>query len=239
VTPEVEYLVQQLLPQAQSEAWRVFQAAPQQLDREELVSLAYTGLAMAAARWPDYCAERGFSPGCGEVPCRDPLTCGTRYFAAYSLRRMRGAMLDAMRSSDWVTRSVRGRVKLLREAGADLGRTEAELVRDTGLTREQVRDALARVARRPVSSDAEPVDVADPASVEDDVMTRSVLDAAAAAVRAQPPAVQVVLTLHYHLRREFREIAVLLGSTPDEVSEMHSAGVEAVHDAMIRAVGER
>ena len=149
--PEIERLVIEMMPQAKSEAWKVYQAAPHALDLDDLTSLAFTGLMMAAARWPRYCADRNFDSGCGQVPCADPATCGTRYFAAYSLRRIRGAMLDAMRSADWVTRSMRTRAKALREAGQDLGKTEQELSDATGLTSRQIRATAAGVSARPVS----------------------------------------------------------------------------------------
>ena len=58
-------------------------------------------------------------------------------------------MLDEMRSSDWVTRSMRARARALRDAGQDLGRTEDELAAATGLTRKQVRDTLAGVVCPP------------------------------------------------------------------------------------------
>jgi RNA polymerase sigma factor FliA len=226
MTPEIEKQVQDLLPQARSEAWRIFQTAPQQLDRDELQSLAYTGLVMAANRWETYCEANGYSPD------------ATQFFAAYALRRMRGAMLDAMRSSDWVTRSVRSRAKALREAGHDLGKSEDELSEATGLTKQQIRDTLAGVARRPVSVDAEPVDIAEQASVEGTAVVHSVMDAVVEVLRAKPAEVQIIIALRYHQGKELREIAALLGRTPDEVDVLHAEGILAVHDAMIRMVSD-
>ena len=99
IAARIEQLVVDLLPQARTEAWRRFSAAPQQLELDEMIQLASLGLVMAASRWEQYCAENHYDPG------------ATEYFAAYALRRMRGSMLDAMRSSDWVTRSTRHRAK--------------------------------------------------------------------------------------------------------------------------------
>ena len=42
--PEISRLVTEMLPQARSEAWKVFSAAPHALDLDDLTSLAYTGL---------------------------------------------------------------------------------------------------------------------------------------------------------------------------------------------------
>jgi RNA polymerase sigma factor FliA len=226
MTPEIERLVEDLMPQARSEAWRRYQAAPQQLDLDELVSLASAGLAMAGARWETYCAEHGYSPDAHQ------------FFAAYALRRMRGSMLDYMRSADWVTRSVRSRAKALRQAGQDLGATGPELEARTGLSAQQISDTLAAVARRPVSMDAEPVDIADSDDVEGQVVVNSVMAAAAAALRRQPFDVQVVIALRYHQGKELREIAGQLGRTEAETADLHTAGILAMHEAMVGAAAD-
>lgn len=225
--PEIEKLVEDLMPQARSEAWRRWQRAPQQLDRGELESLACLGLVMAGARWEAYCAERGYSPG------------ATQYFAAYALRRMKGAIVDYLRSVDWVTRSGRANARALQEAGQESGATEAELRERTGLSSRQIRDTMAAVARRPVSMDAEPVDVAsDSDDVEGQAVVDSVLEAAVGALRAQPRLVQAVMALRYHQGRELKDIAVVLGCPESEVGDLHTAGILAVHAAMVAAVDD-
>lgn len=239
MTPEIERLVAGIIPQAKSEAWRVFSTAPHALEKDELTSLALMGLAQAAEKWPEYCQRNSFDPGCGKAECENPDTCGTRYFAAYALRRIRGSMLDAMRSSDWVTRSVRGRAKLLREAGQDLGISEEELARRTNLTVTQVRDTMASMARKPVSMDAEPVDVSEDDDVEGQAVVNSITRAQVGAIESLPAETQMVLALHFYTGMEFREIAELLEFRESKVSELHAAGVQAVHEAMIHAAREQ
>lgn len=239
--PEIRRLVIEMMPQARSEAWKVFSSAPHALDLDELTSLAYTGLMAAAARWKTYCAERGFSPGCGQVPCADPASCGTRYFAAYSLRRIRGSMLDALRSQDWVTRSMRAKAKALRDAGQDLGASEAELAEQTNLTRKQIRDTLAGVAARPVSldglkSDGVPHDVPDSGDVEGQVVVSSILAQVLRAIDAMDAETQVILAFRFHQNLEFGAIAELLGTAEERVIDLHDAGVLAIHEVMLRAV---
>ncbi len=234
--PEIERLVIDMMPQAKSEAWKVYQAAPHALDLDDLTSLAYTGLMMAAARWPRYCSDRGFDSGCGQVPCADPATCGTRYFAAYSLRRIRGAMLDAMRSADWVTRSMRTRAKALREAGQDLGKTEQELSEATGLTSRQIRATAAGVSARPVSFDAETHDVPDAGDVGEQVVVSGILAAVLAVMDVLDEQTQVILAFRFHQDLGFGEIAAILGITEQRVAELHNAGVQAVHNEMIKAI---
>jgi RNA polymerase sigma factor FliA len=222
--PEISALVVAMMPQAKSEAWKVFSAAPHALDLDDLTSLAYTGLMMAAARWPKYCEEREFDPG------------ATNYFAAYALRRIRGAMLDAMRSQDWVTRSVRARAKALRDAGQDLGRSEAELAAATNLTPRQIRDTMAGVAARPVSFDAETHDVADEGSTESQAIVSSILEQVVRAMDGLDPETQVILALRYHRDMEFGEIAERLRTDEQRVTELHDAGVLEIHAVMYREV---
>lgn len=237
LNPEIKRLVTEMLPQARSEAWKLYQGAPHALDLDDLTSLAYTGLMMAATRWPEYCRERSFSPGCGQVPCTDPSACGTRFFAAYVLRRMRGSMLDAMRKADWVTRSMRTKAKALRDA-EDLrpGQSEDELAAATGLSARQIRSTLAGVAGRPVSFDAEPHDVPDPGDTESQVMVSSVLGKVLQAMDVLDAETQVILALRYHRGLELADIAAELRTTEQRVAELHLAGVLAVHDVMLRAV---
>ena len=233
--PEISRLVLDLMPQARSEAWKVFSGAPHALDLDDLTSLAYAGLVMAAARWPAYCAERDFHPGCGQVPCADPANCGTRYFAAYALRRIKGAMLDAMRSADHVTRSMRSRAKAIAEADAGHGRPEAEIAARTGLSPAQIRQALAQVSARPVSFDAESHDVAGPGDTESQAAVSGILAAVSARLGALDAPVQVVLALRFHQGLELGQIAERLGVPEALVAQWHDAGVLAVHDAMLRA----
>lgn len=146
-------------------------------------------------------------------------------------------MLDALRAADWMTRSARARVRVLRDAGQDLGRSEAELARETGLTIQQIREAAVAATRRPVYLEEGGVpDVPGPQAVEDQVFVSGVLAEVVSQCRRLPDAVQVVLVLRYYAGREFSEIAGLLGMTEAEVSQAHADGVTTVHGAMLRVV---
>lgn len=223
---ELERLVEELLPQARSEAWKIFASAPTQLDKDELVSLAYTGLAMAAAKWPDYCARNSFNEQ------------AYHYFAAYALRRIRGSMLDAMRSADWVSRSVRSRAKALRAADPSDNKTEKQLSEDTGLTVRQIRDTITGVARRPVSMQAEPVDVPEDESVEGQVLVHAILGAAVDLIETFTEEEQIILALRYFRGMELKDIAGELNRTEPEVQAIHVKCIVAVREVMAGAAIE-
>lgn len=224
ISAEIQAMIPAIMVDAQREARRAWNSAPHALELGEMVSLAYYGLTMAAARWEEYCATHRYSPAALE------------FFRAYALRRIRGAMLDAMRSSDWVTRSTRGNVKQLRAAGQDQGATEEELAQRTGLTPSQIRSTAAQVAARPVSIDAEPAEVPDPDDVESSVVVGSLLSSVVGACQGLSPEVQVVLALHYHQGWDLKEIAVALVRSEAEVSRLHTEGCLAVHQTLLRSV---
>lgn len=224
IQARIDELVAEIMPQARAEAYKVWQRAPHALEMDELESLALSGLAHAAARWETYCAEKGHDPTRFE------------YFTAYCLRRMRGAMLDWLRSQDWVTRSARTRAKAIRDAGQDQGRSEEELAAASGLTVREVRDTIAAVASRPVSIDAEPYDVAGPADVEGQAVVSEVLSAVSSVTATLPATAQVVLALRYYHGRSIAEAAQLAGVSVDEAARLHQDAILAIHDAMLRAV---
>lgn len=226
--PELKARIDQMaadfMPQVRAEAWKVYQRAPHALDLDELVSLGLLGMTQAVNAWPRYCWKNKFDPN------------ATEYLIAYILRRVRGAMLDALRSQDWVTRSARTRAKQLRDAGQDQGLPEAELARRAGMTIEEVRETVAAVAARPVSLDAEPHDIPAYEGTESQVVVSSILEAATAALRSYPPHAHAVIVLRYYHGMSNAEAAAVLGVEEQAVARWHSEAVTAMHAAMMKAV---
>jgi RNA polymerase sigma factor for flagellar operon FliA len=145
-------------------------------------------------------------------------------------------MLDAMRSADWVTRSMRAKAKQIAEADAGHGKPEDVIAQATGLSRRQIRDTLAGVAGRPVSFDAESHDVAGPGDTESQVVVSGILAAVLAEMDSFDAETQVVLAMRFHQGLDFRQIAARLGTSEQRVTELHNAAVLKVHDVMLRAV---
>ena len=217
-------LVAEIVPSARGEAYRVWQRAPHALEMDELEALALSGLAAAAARWPRYCAEKGYSPTAWE------------FFRAYCLRRMRGSMLDYLRSQDWVTRSARTRSKALREAGQDRGMTDAQLAAATGMGIDEVRAVNAAVFARPVSIDAEPYDVAGQDDVEGQAVVDEVLAALSVVVTELPETARLVVILRYYHNLPLPEAAGYAGVSADEAARLHQGAILAIHRAMLEVV---
>ena len=113
-------------------AARVAGTLPRHVDRTELVLAGELGLVEAARRWnPD----RG-------VP-----------FERFAARRIRGAILDSLRSNDWAPRSVRAlgrRVEATEQSLSSwLGRrpTEVEVAGALGITPTKLRAVRSNIAR--------------------------------------------------------------------------------------------
>lgn len=216
--------VTKLYPQARSEAWKAYQRAPHVLELAELESLALFGLAQAARRWVPYCAENGHSPW------------AFNFFAAFCLRRMRGAMLDAMRSQDWVTRSERTRAKVLRDVSQSAPMSESELASAAGMSLEEVRETMALVSARPVSMDAEPCDFADETDVESSALVSAALHAASCAISALDESQQELLVLKYYYGMSVAQAAETIGMRAADAPDAHAGAVSAVHSALLAAV---
>jgi RNA polymerase sigma factor FliA len=224
VRERINVLIAEIMPQARAEAYKVWQRAPHVLEMDELESLALSGLAAAGARWPEYCAKNGHDPT------------AYQFFSAYSLRRMRGSMLDYLRSQDWVTRSARTRAKALRAAGQDRGLTEAELSTATGIAVADIRETMAAVSARPVSIDAEPHDVAGSDDVEGSAVVSEVLAAVTGVIARLGDPARTVLVLRYYCNMTVQDLAAVIGVTEDEAVRLHQRAVLEIHTAMMRAV---
>jgi RNA polymerase sigma factor FliA len=225
--PPIELLMEKLVVQSRAVAWKYWHSAPYVLEFDELVSLANIGLTEAHARWPAYCAKNNF----------DPAT--TRFFTEYCLRRMRGSILDYMRSQDWVSRTVRDRSRALRDAGQDQGQTQAQMAATTGMTTQQVSETLAAMARRPVSFDPGEHDVRDAEDTESSAVVDDLLTTAVETLQGLPLSMQFVLVLTFYSGLNVKQAAAALGMEPGEALALQQQGVLAVHSILAHAAKER
>jgi RNA polymerase sigma factor for flagellar operon FliA len=126
-----ENLILHYAPLVKVVAGRVGSRLPPHVEQGDLVSYGLTGLLGAIER---YDPERGVK------------------FKTFALTRIRGAMIDALRSLDWVPRRVRKDARELERVesglGARLGRmpTETELADGLGLDLETLRARLLEIA---------------------------------------------------------------------------------------------
>jgi RNA polymerase sigma factor FliA len=230
--PTQEALVLQYRDLAASIAAGIYRSATHVLDLDELRSVAYLGLVGAADRWPSYCSENGFDPERVE------------YFRPFVLRRVRGAVMDHLRATDWASRSLRSQSRVLQDAGLDLGpeaggTSYQVLAQRTGMTVEAVRVAASQLARRPTPLDlGDEVDVPTRESVEGEVSSAFLLQVVRKTISGLPAPVQAVLVGHYYEGRELKAVAKELGIRESRASMLHIQGVLAVRTALASIVSQ-
>lgn len=225
MTVDVDQLIMEYLGLSRALAKQQYRTAPHALELDELTGIAYLGLVSAAKRWQKYCAEKGYDPN------------ALQFFKPFVVQRVRGALIDAIRASDWATRSLRTRAKALQEAGQDKGVSEQELAVRSGMSLKEVRSTIQDMSqRRPMSIEAEELDPMQGGGVESDAFTSSVLGSVVEAIRDLEPEQQVVLTLHYFKGLQLQQVAKAMGISESRASQLHARGVLAVHQSMVEAV---
>ena len=198
---------------------------PAHVDREDLRSAGLMGLVQAAQSFD---AERG-------VP-----------FRHYASTRIRGSIMDELRSHDWASRSVR-QAGRHREAAVDrltasLGRTPSaqEIAEVMGVSVNDLHSVESALHRSTVLSfDAAPTteffESAIPEkhdSPEDGLVRSEEFDYLKAAVSALPERLRAVVTGYFLEGRPMAEIADELGITESRVSQIRAEALVLLRDGL-------
>lgn len=214
---------------ADAVAVKIWKTAPYSLELDELKSVAYMGLVASALRWEDFCIEYDYDSS------------RTEYFRAYSIKRIQGSIYDHFRSTDWATRALRSKAKLLNEAGLEDGASEEEMIARTGLSQKQVRSTRIRMANSPIPLEEAMAGEFEPSTREttaDVVESKFLLTAFVNAVMALPDEQQTVLILKYFEGVDLKSVAARTGMPEAKVSKLHTDGVVTVHDALVKYLGK-
>lgn len=196
---------------------------PIHVSSDDLTSAALVGLLRAA---------RAFDPDQG-VP-----------FPAYATTRIRGAILDELRSLDWATRGVRARARSLQAAADELGTGVLAAATAAGLSRDEAARVLADVERATVLSfdgflDAgDSVGPIDQVSPEDVLLGRERDGYLRDAVDALPERLRHVIVGYFFEDRPLEELGAELGVSASRASHMRAEALSLMHEAMARALDE-
>lgn len=233
-----DFLIMENLDLAKEVAVREWRTATHALQKDEMISLANLGLVDAANRWESYCIKNEYDPA------------ATQYFKVFARLRIRGTIRDHIRSEDWATRTLRSKSKRLKDAGQDEGVPVELLAERTEMTVPEINKVNARLAARPVSLDSYIVTDAEnsepPAyqlkeeeDTESAAFTQELINIFVDTVYTLPQDMQVIIALHYYSKLDLRKISEIVGLPETKVSQLHSAGVLAVKDALTYAAKER
>jgi RNA polymerase sigma factor FliA len=206
-------------------AGRVAVGLPQNVEQADLVSYGIFGLIDAIEKFD---LERGYK------------------FETYAIARVKGAILDELRSIDWVPRSVRAKARALEKAYAKLEAkehrtpTDAELAEELDISEAQLQTTLGQISfiglvaldeMLSVGGDrGESLTLGDTvadagqgpvAAYEVEEMRHILADA----INRMPEREKVVLTLYYYEGLTLAEIGEVLGVTESRVCQIHTKSV--------------
>ena len=168
-------------------------------------------------------------------------------FETYAIARIKGSIIDELRSMDWVPRSVRARARDIERAIADLesrltrAPTDEEIAAKLGITEEEFQDSLLEISRSSIAaldelwaspgSSGDAVALIDTIEDEQGPNPQSALDetemreAIAEAISRLPEREKLVVTLYYYEELTLREIGEVLGVTESRVSQLHTKAI--------------
>jgi RNA polymerase sigma factor for flagellar operon FliA len=163
-------------------------------------------------------------------------------FETYAVLRIRGAMLDELRSSDWMPRSTRANMRKVEQAMAalqqQLGRppSESEVAKSLKLSLADYQDLLGDSGGHQLVyyedfHDEDGSDgFLDRYAVDDDDPLKSLLDTdfrqtVIDAIDALPPREKMLMGLYYEEELNLKEIGAVMGVSESRVSQLHTQAV--------------
>jgi RNA polymerase sigma factor for flagellar operon FliA len=167
-------------------------------------------------------------------------------FETYAIARIKGSIIDELRSMDWVPRSVRARARDIERAIASLeGRlrrapNDEEIAAHLGISEEELQEGLLEISRSSIAaldelwagtSGGDPValidTIEDPEAPEPQTaMAQTELrEALGEAIARLPEREKLVVTLYYYEELTLREIGEVLGVTESRVSQLHTKAI--------------
>ena len=223
-------------------AGRLGSGLPAHVDEGDLVSYGLLGLIGAIERYD---------------PARDVK------FETYAMARIKGQIIDELRSMDWVPRSVRARARQIERAIGELesrlGRapTDEEISKKLGISEDELEESLGEISRSSIAALDELwtvsgsggggdqvalIDTIEDESAPDPQSSLSVTEqkeALAEAIALLPEREKLVVTLYYYEELTLREIGEVLSVTESRVSQLHTKAVLRLkaHLALVGSLG--
>jgi RNA polymerase sigma factor for flagellar operon FliA len=239
-TPDArERLILHHSPLVKFVAGRVAAGLPQNIEQSDLVSYGIFGLIDAIDK---------FDPGRGYK------------FETYAISRIKGAIIDELRSIDWVPRSVRAKARAIeraysklenelrrspgdKEVAAELGVSEEELAATLGqisfvgvVALDELLSAGAERGSGATVGDTIAGGGHDPVETFESEEMRQVL---ADAINRMPERERLVLTLYYYEGLTLAEIGGVLGVTESRVCQIHTKAIFQLRARLAEPLPER
>ena len=239
-SPEIrDQIIVDCMPLVKYVVGKVASSAPRNCEREELIQCGIFGLIDAIERY-------------------DPTK--QVKFETYAILRIRGAVIDELRSRDWVPRSKR---KMAREVAAVACKLEArdgtvptvdDLAEAMGVSREEMDETLQQVSfvsfvslddpKNGGSDDGGDVRMRDllrdttsrgpSARIELEEKVRAL----SRAITQLPEQERIVITLYYYEDMRLKDIGKLYGVSESRISQIHGRALILLKLQMEQLLGE-
>ena len=222
-------LIETYMPLVRYNAERIWARLPEGVDLEDLVSAGVFGLIDAIEAFD--------------------LSRGVK-FETYCVPRIRGAMLDELRTMDWVPRLVRSKASKLNEAmqtlEARLGRqpTQHELAEELGISLEELEKMIQEASTVNLISlnkkwyetdsykDVREIDILEDKKGEDPTRRLQKADLMRLVTKGLNRNERLILILYYYEEMTMKEIGATLDLSESRVSQMHSAIVQRLKNQL-------
>jgi RNA polymerase sigma factor FliA len=168
-------------------------------------------------------------------------------FETFAITRIKGSIIDELRSLDWVPRSVRTKARQIEKANVKLEHelhrapTDQEMAEALDITVEEFQESLVRIAGSSVVALDELWTVSDASgdrvSLLETIQDSQAVDPAiemdatemrdrlSDAIARMPEREKLVVALYYYENLTLREIGEVLGVTESRVSQLHTKAV--------------
>ena len=237
-TENREEVIKQYSPMIKYVANRIAMRLPPHIEVDDLISVGVLGLMDAITK---YDSSRGAK------------------FKTYAEFRVRGAILDELRSMDWVPRSIRQKAskvdKVVQGLQAKLRRQpeDEEVAKEMGLSLDQFHETLNETKSIPIFS-LEDLGIAkesgDQQSLLDCLAGKADADPQtqvrlvelkeiiAKAIDALPEKERLMVSLYYYEELTMKEIGAVLDITESRVSQIHSKAVYRLRTKLKAIIAE-
>ena len=237
-TENREEVIKRYSPMIKYVANRIAMRLPPHIEVDDLISVGVLGLMDEISK---YDSSRGAK------------------FKTYAEFRVRGAILDELRSMDWVPRSIRQKAsqvdKVVQGLQAKLRRTpeDEEVAKEMGLSLDQFHETLNETKSIPIFS-LEDLGIAkesgDQQSLLDCLAGKADADPQtqvrlvelkeiiAKAIDALPEKERLMVSLYYYEELTMKEIGAVLDITESRVSQIHSKAVYRLRTKLKAIIAE-
>jgi RNA polymerase sigma factor FliA len=232
-----EQLILHYAPLVKYVAGRVAVGMPPNVEHSDLVSYGIFGLMDAIEKFD---LSKGYK------------------FETYAITRIKGAIIDELRSVDWVPRSVRAKARRIEAAVARLeselhrSPSDEELAADLEMSLDELGETLAKVSLTSVAALDEVLDVGEggdrismvdtlqdlntvmPEDSLDDQETKQMLRSAIGRLTERE---QTVLGLYYFEGMTLAQVGDVLGVTESRICQIHTKAVMSLRAKLSERIG--